>query len=298
MNKRFCAGAMLLALTLLMGGCAVMSAPAQEDGAGADESLSIVSTSAAICEILDLLDYDNVVGVPETEKELPARYDGAQSIGAPMSPDLEIVKSIDPDLVLSPASLEGSLSTEYNAVGIDCAFLDLSSVEGMYSAIASLGALLGRESQAAALVTDYEDYLAAYQGAGGEAPSILLLMAFPDGFYLVATEKSYVGNLVELAGGENVYANYAGDENGFVNINAEDMIQRDPDIILVFAHYSEDAAFAFMDAEFADNETWQYYDAVQEGRVYYLPSASFGMSASLSSWKEGLAYLQPLFYGE
>lgn len=72
----------------------------------------------------------------------------------------------------------------------------------------------------------------------------MLLMAFPDGFYLVATENSYVGNLVKLAGGNNVYgSDYKGDENGFVNINPEDIVSRNPNRIMVFAHYAEAEAF-------------------------------------------------------
>lgn len=291
-----------LSLIALLSGCVASAGTSQASSVQAasqvEQAMQLVATSAAICEILDRLEYDDVIGVPETEREIPVRYQNATTIGAPMSPDLEIVKSLSPSLVLSPSSLEGSLAQEYTVAGINSAFLDLSSVQGMYGAVNSLGALLGREAQAAALQQEYQDYLAGYEAVQGQAKSILLLMAFPDGFYLVATEKSYVGNLVELAGGENVYANYNGDEYGFVNINPEDMVQREPDLILVFAHYSEEAAFAYMQQEFASNETWQYYDAVQNGQVYYLPSDYFGMSATLSSWMGALEYLQPVLYAE
>lgn len=288
-------------ITVLSLICALLSSCVSQDNptstAEEKEDISIAVTSAAICEILDKLDYDNVVGIPETENEIPERYENATEIGAPMSPDLEIISSLSPDLILSPISLEGSLSEQYSTAEVDAEFLDLSSVEGMYEAITYLGELLDRKEQAEALVADYNQYLEGYKQEEGEAPSVLLLMAFPDGFYLVATEKSYVGNLVELAGGENVYSNYDGDEYGFVNINPEDMIQRDADMILVFAHYSEEAAFAYMEEELASNETWQYYDAVSEENVYYLPSSYFGMSATLTSWTDALDYLNPIFYG-
>ena len=38
-----------------------------------------------------------------------------------------------------------------------------------------------------------------------DKPKVLILMGLP-GSYIIATENSYVGSLVELAGGENVYA--------------------------------------------------------------------------------------------
>lgn len=284
------------AVVLSMGlyGCVSMNEPARQT----NKNITIASTSVAICQILDRFGYENVIGVPETNLALPERYADIKKIGAPMTPDYEIIKSLSPDLVLSPKSLEDSLSEDYAAAGINSAFLDLGSIEGMYKAITSLGKLLGCESEAAKLAAEYESYMAGYKVQDNKSPRILLLMAFPDGFYLASTENSYVGNLVKLAGGKNVYdKTYNGDENGFVNINPEDMVQKDPDMILVYAHYAEDDAFAYMKKEFETNKVWQYYGAVKEGNVRYLPSKYFGMSATLS-WTEGLDYLKPVLYGE
>lgn len=279
-----------------LSGCVQASAPeAEPEAAAGSQELSIVTTSVAIAQILDALEYDNVVGVPETARDLPERYQNCPTAGAPMNPDYEIIKSIAPDLVLSPQSLESSLAQVYTTAGISSAFLDLSSVEGMYQAISSLGNLLGREAQAEVLTAGYEQYLEGYQAAE-EGPRILLLMAFPDGFYLVATEDSYVGNLVKLAGGRNIYDdNFKSDENGFVSISPEDMIQQNPDMILVFAHYSEERTFEYMKSEFEATPVWQYYDAVTEGQICYLPSEYFGMSATLD-WTQALDYLRPVFY--
>ncbi len=289
----------LLALILSMaalGGCASSprNAPKKDTGKGS----TIVSTSVAICEILDNFGYDHVIGVPETSGTLPARYQGITTVGAPMNPDLEIVKSLHPDLVLSPQTLESSLAESYRAAGITSAFLDLSSVEGMYKAITSLGTYLGCEAAAKKLNEEYERYKERHLHKAEEQPAVLLLMAFPDGFYLAATENSYVGDLVKLAGGSNVYGSeYKGDENGFVHINPEDMVQKDPDQILVFSHYAEEDAFRYMKGEFENNASWQYFDAVRNGAISYLPSAYFGMSATLS-WTDSLAYLEPILHGD
>lgn len=294
------AGIMLALSAGVLTGCASSSqnAPKETTAGVTKVSLKVASTSVAICEILDALGYDNVIGVPETSGTLPERYSDATAIGAAMNPDLEIIKSISPDMVLSPQTLESSLGASYQAAGVTSAFLDLSSVEGMYQAATSLGELLGCEDAAKKMNEEYETYMKTYKSSVAEEQDILLLMAFPDGFYLIATENSYVGNLVDMAGGNNVYgSDYKGDENGFVNINPEDMIQKDPDRIMVFAHYAEEDAFAYMEKEFSENKTWQYFDAVKEGNITYLPSKYFGMSANLS-WTEALDYLAPVFQEE
>ncbi len=296
MIKKILSFAMAVVMTVSLCSCASSQKP---ENSSTTDNPAIAVNSVAICEILDDLEYDNVVAIPETSSDsLPERYKNLPSIGSPMSPDYEKIKSVSPDLVLSPKSLESSLAQDYTNAGINSAFLDLSSVQGMYDAIESLGELLDRESQAEKLITDYEEYIAEYQSTDEEAKSVLILMAFPDGFYLVATENSYVGNLVELAGGENVYGkDTSGDENGFVSINPEDMVQKNPDMIMVFAHYNEESAFEYMKEEFKTNTSWQYYDAVKNDNIVYLPSEYFGMSATLD-WKESLDYLKPVLYGE
>lgn len=287
----------LCAATLAMGclsGCAVHNAPVETENVE-NQEMTIVSTSVAICRILDELEYDNVIGVPTTEKGIPERYKEATAVGGSMSPDLEIVKSLDPDLVLSPKTLESSLAAEYANADVTSAFLNLASVEGMYAAIQSLGTLLDRNEQAAELQARYEAYMENYQQDKEEGPTVLLLMAFPDGFYLAASDDSYVSDLVRLAGGRNVYADYQSDQEGFISINPEDMVQKDPDMILVFAHYNEDAAFAYMENEFETNNAWSYYWAVENGSIAYLPSEYFGMSATLS-WTDAVEYLEPILY--
>ena len=284
------------AFALAVTGCVVYDVPEDEtDEASEDSELSLATTSVAICEILDALEYDNVIGIPETEADIPERYSGVTTIGAPMTPDIEIVASLAPDYIISPKTLEEDLASEYSTAGVSSIFLDLSSVDGMYTAIDSLGTLLGREDQAAALQAEYEEYMEEYYSEKEDGPSVLILMCYPDGFFLVVTEDAYVGNLVEMAGGQNVYEDQA--EDGFISINPEDMVQKDPDIILVYSHYSEDAAFAYMQEELETNSAWSYFTAVQEGNVYYLPSEYFNMSANLE-WTESLDYLEPILYGE
>ena len=131
--------ALFCSFTLLLCGCASSSDHAPDAQKEAGDTPRIVSTSVAICEILDALEYDDVIGVPVTEFDLPARYAGAEKIGAPMSPDLEKITQLSPDLVLSPQSLEGDLSVKYTNAALNAGFLDLSNVDGMYDAIVSLG---------------------------------------------------------------------------------------------------------------------------------------------------------------
>ena len=255
----------------------------------------IVATSVATTEILDKLEVDNVVGIPESKiYKISDRYKNAKKIGKPMSPDVEVISSLKPDLVLGPKSLEASLKEKYDSAGLKSEFLDLSSVEGLYDSVTKVGKLLGKEKQAEKLVKEYKDKIAKIneRAKGKKKPRVLLLMGVP-GSYLAATESSYVGNLVKLAGGENVY----GDGNGtdFLKANTEDMLQKKPDVILRASHGLPKQVMEMFKKEFATNDIWKHFDAVKNGRVYDLNNDEFGMSASFK-YEDALKTLEKFLF--
>lgn len=282
------------ALALSASGC-VNQHPEQNTDDVSDE-VRIVATSPAAVDICDRLELDLVGVCSSTLSTIPERYQDVTTVGTAMSPDLEILKSLNPDYVLSPNSLQSDLQPKYASIGVNSLFLNLRSVEGMYASIEGLGEKFGREEQAQALVDEYEQFMEEYrsQNEGKESPTVLVLMGLP-GSYIVATESSYVGNLVKLAGGINVYGD--GDGQEFLTANTEDMKTKEPDIILRAAHALPDDVVEMFKDEFETNDIWKHFEAVQEGRVYDLPYELFGMSAKFN-YPDALEVLQPLLYGE
>ena len=137
-----------------------------------------------------------------------------------------------------------------------------------------------------------EEYRSQIEGK--ESPTVLVLMWLP-GSYIVATESSYVGNLVKLAGGINVYGD--GDGQEFLTANTEDMKTKEPDIILRAAHALPDDGVEMFKDDFETNDIWKHFEAVQQGRGYDLHAEWFGMSAKFN-YPDALEELQPLLYGE
>ena len=109
------------------------------------QQVKLVSTSIAISEILVSLNIskDQVVGIPETQSySIPKRYQKATKIGTAMSPDMEKLSQLKPDLILSPQSLEGDLAKKYKKLKLNSSFVNLNSLSGMYKSIQELGKLL------------------------------------------------------------------------------------------------------------------------------------------------------------
>ena len=270
-------------------------AAAKEKVAAMSEAPRIIATSPATAEICDKLELDLVGVCSSTVSTIPERYKDLTTVGTAMAPDMEIVASLKPDWILSPISLQSDLQPKYEAIDTDWAFLNLRSVQGMYRSIQELGEIFDREAQAQQLVDEfvafYDDY--KQKNEGKEHPKVMILMGLP-GSYIIATPNSYVGSLVELAGGENVYSDT---DEEFLTVNTEDMKTKEPDIILRAAHALPDQVVEMFNKDFAENDIWQHFDAVKNGRVYDLTYEYFGMSATFK-YPEALAELQPILYPE
>ena len=260
------------------------------------DDLRIAATSPAVADICDKLDIDLVGVCFSTVSTIPDRYKDATQLGTAMNPDTEILASLDLDWILSPSSLESDLQPKYAAIKTKSAFLNLKSVEGMYKSIEELGEMFDRQEQAQKLVDEYTSFMNKYKNKnkGKESPKVLVLMGLP-GSYIVATDNSYVGSLVKLAGGTNVYGDGGGQE--FLNANTEDMETKDPDIIVRCAHALPDEVVEMFNEEFSANDIWKHFRAVQEGKVYDLSYEYFGMSAGFD-YPQALVELQPILYGD
>lgn len=260
------------------------------------DDLRIAATSPAVADICDKLDIDLVGVCSSTVSTIPDRHKDATQLGTAMNPDTEILASLDLDWILSPSSLESDLQPKYAAIKTKSAFLNLKSVEGMYKSIEELGEMFDRQEQAQKLVDEYTSFMNKYKNKnkGKESPKVLVLMGLP-GSYIVATDNSYVGSLVKLAGGTNVYGDGGGQE--FLNANTEDMETKDPDIIVRCAHALPDEVVEMFNEEFSANDIWKHFRAVQDGKVYDLSYEYFGMSAGFD-YPQALDELQPILYGD
>lgn len=254
----------------------------------------IVSTTVAITQIMDALEID-LVGVPTSVKVLPERYDGVTRVGNPMSPDMELVKSLNPTEILSVTTLQYDLEPVFEKVQLDAQFLDLTSLEDMKAEIIKLGEKYSRTEQAHQITQRFDTILQQMTSKvqEEEKPTVLILLGVP-GSYLVATEHSYIGDLVRLLGGKNIVS---GENVEYLASNTEYLQEANPDVILRAAHGMPEEVVKMFDEEFKTNDIWKHFKAVQTGRVYDLEERLFGTTANLAVG-EALEALFPMLYPE
>lgn len=241
---------------------------------------------------------DRVVGTAFLDAQVLPEYAAAQAATdhLPELPTREALLATNPDLVVSGfnglfaesgsetlgtrASLHGLGVRTWifgplcpSADGLSDEAIDPASVtmENVYTDVRDLGRLLGVEERAAALVAEMQARIAAVQQrvAGAPRPRVAVLMPADDGTFRVAGGTDFVTRILDIAGADNAFADLTTRRN--VPVGAEEIIARDPDVILTSTCC--DGAYTRADAgpdveRIRTNPAFAGLTAVREGRVH------------------------------
>ena len=263
LKKKIVALLSVATLTLMVG-CSSSESNEQEV-TNSNEQEVVVATSVAVTEILDELGVE-VSGVPTTSYELPENTKEATKVGSPMNPDLEIIKSLNPTCVVSVDTLGSDFEKQF-------------TVEGLKETITTLGEKFDKKDKAKEIIKELEDKEKELTLTNKENKEKVLVLFGAPGSVMVSTDSSYVGNLVKIAGGNNIFES---DSSSFIQVNMEEIIKRNPDKILIMTHAVPEEAKKTVEEEFAKS-TWQQLDAIKNNKVYFLENGYFGMSANLKA---------------
>ena len=282
-NHRFLMTITLLS-SLLLGACGTEKADeasANNNSAQQNDEVKLITTTSALTDIFAELDLD-LVGMPETSSTIPERYKDLPTVGNAMDPDEEKIISLKPTEVFSVTSLQNDLQKGFDAVGIKSRFVDLQGIDNMLDAITEIGSDYDRVEEAEKLVGSIQNEIDTLSASVADQPSptVLILLGIP-GSYLVASENSYIGDLVKKAGGTNIAQGE--DQPEYLASNTEYLHQSNPDIILRLAHGWPEKVVEMFDEEFKTNDIWKHFNAVKNDRVYDLKEPLFGTTANLQA---------------
>jgi iron complex transport system substrate-binding protein len=184
------------------------------------------------------------------------------SIGLPLSPSMEAIVAQHPDLVLGSGDLnvlESAASLQ--RLGIPVFMVDPHGVDGIYASILSIGKVLNREADAAALVARLRARVEMVKTRVAGKSKLRVLMAIWHDPVMTIGKKAFIGDLIEAAGGRSVTDDIAQE---WPEVSLESIASRQPDAIL-FIKGSKLTA-----EELKTRPGWEHVKAVQQGRVYYV----------------------------
>jgi iron complex transport system substrate-binding protein len=235
----------------------------------------IVSTSPSITEILFALGLGSrVVGVtnychyPPQVKQLP-------KVGTFLRPNMETIASLRPDLVVierNPINLAGSLAT----LNLKSVEVNPEGVAGIYATITRLGEVTGAQPDAARLRASIQAQLDAVKAsvAGRPRRTVAFLVGRTPGTLegiVAAGRGSFLNELMEMAGGDNVFRQAAGT---YPKVPLEELFSRNPDVIIDMGDMAETATVTEQHKRNVVR-LWQRYPVLRAVREHHVwPVAS------------------------
>ncbi|NLP17620.1 MAG: ABC transporter substrate-binding protein [Firmicutes bacterium] len=228
----------------------------------------IVSLSPATTENLFALGLGpRVVAGTEYDDYPPEALD-LPKIGDYSNPNLEVVVSLEPDLVLADLIIHQKTIEDLERLGIPTLAFGPNTIEGVYNTLGWMGRAAGVPDEAEKLVADMQREVEALTAPLAE----LVEEDKPTVYYEIWHEplitvgpNTFINDLLTLAGGRNIAADAQKD---WPQYSLEVLVEADPQVIIRprLTHGETDADVE----DFQARRGWENISAVRERRIYFV----------------------------
>jgi len=184
------------------------------------------------------------------------------SVGSPLSPSIETIVSLHPDLVLDDSNMTRAETVEHlQKLGIAVFVVSPHGLEGIYQSLTSLGRALNREESAQALVGRLRAREAAVRQRVSGKPVVSILM--PVGYDPIISigKHAFITQLIEIAGGRSITNDLPQE---WPQVSLEAVLARAPEALLLVRG-------AKMSMErIREQPGWTSLPAIKNNRIYYV----------------------------
>ena len=190
----------------------------------------VVSLSPTATEDLFAIGAGEQVIAVDDQSNFPPEAPATELSG--FEPNVEAIAGFEPDLVVF-ATEPGDLGSSLEGLGITALQLDAApTLEVAYEQIEQLGLATGHADEARALVEDMRSEIEGIVDAADQASGTSFYYELDDTFYSV-TSKTFIGQLFELLGLENIADEVGRGSGGYPQLSAEYILASDPDLIFL-----------------------------------------------------------------
>ena len=214
----------------------------------------IVSVTPSVTEALFALG-DKVVGVTSW-CTYPPEATERTIIGDAFNLNMEVLLSLQPDLVIGDSTLVAGHIEQLRALGIEVGTIDPTTLDEVIDSMITLGELVGDQKGGQALSENMRSRLSeltSHVPAGSSKRVFVEIWYEP---LMTVGPGSFLDELINLAGGENIAADTG---QPWPQFSEEQVLARDPEVIIL-TNYNK--------AEALQRPAWQNLAAYKTGDVY------------------------------
>ena len=204
------------------------------------------------------------------------RYDTATAVrraadmGGGIDPSVEVLISARPDLFIAWNGQSATpVVSRMRALGVPVYLVDTKDTSAMFATIRNLGALLGMAPKATAAANTLRVELRAVQAQVRTRPRVKAVYVISRSPVIIAAAKSYMAELISVAGGDNPFSDVAGE---FPTLSLEAFIARDPDVLIMGRRDGGGTQLARL----RETPGWRDLRAVKRGAVIEVDGEQWG----------------------
>ncbi|MBQ8312506.1 MAG: ABC transporter substrate-binding protein [Clostridia bacterium] len=221
----------------------------------------IIATEPADCEILYALGCGDALVGRGLYCDYPAEVTALPTVQSGADTNLEEILALEPQVVIMndmAHTVEQVTLLEQNGVKVITTNAD--SLAEVYQAIRLIGQVMGKDAEAEAIIADMQSTFDGIAAKAEQTDKTIYFEVMPLEWGLwSAGANTFMQELAEICGMKNAFA----DLEGWQPISQEQVIERDPDYIVLVTGMGETAA-----EEVMNRPGWQDIKAVKNGKVY------------------------------
>ncbi len=234
----------------------------------------VVAITAANVEVLYALGAgETLVGRGEY-CDYPTEALDVPSVKSGTDLNVEEILALEPDVVLMDTM--GQTTEQVEALenaGVKVVMTKEDGIEGVYTAIELIGKVVGKNDEAAALVTDmkntFAEVTAAAQHADFAGKTVYFEISPLQWGLWTGGNGTFMDEIGQMLGLTNIFA----DVDGWASVSEEQVLERNPDYIVTTSSYYGEGPTPV--EEIAQRAGWENVTAVANGDIFNADSNSF-----------------------
>jgi iron complex transport system substrate-binding protein len=203
---------------------------------------------------------DDVVGISDYVK-YPKEALKKPSVGSILTPSIETIVALHPDILLAMKTINGAGSVEkFRQLGIPIFLIDPHGMEGIFRALTSVGDALNRKDVAAAEVARLRQRVERVRASVKGKPVFSIFMPVWYDPVITIGQGAFITEMIAAAGARSVTADVSQE---WPHMSIEAIVERAPEALLLMRGGRISLSLL------QERPGWKSVPAVKAGRVYF-----------------------------
>jgi len=194
------------------------------------EPKRVITIAPNITEVIYALGKGSSVVGRSNYDDYPTAALKVPSVGDLLEPSIEKIVELKPDLVITSTFFNKDVVKKLENLNIKVIVLsDEKNFTGVYNTISKLGQVVNASEKAQSITSDMKKKVSYITNkvASAKKPTVYYVAGFGKSGDFTAGKDTFIGNMIEMAGGENA----ADDVIGW-KYSLEKLVEKNPDVLI------------------------------------------------------------------